>query len=300
MDYSSTLSNNAIIVIIVVVIIIIAIIILIAVFNNNNNNNNNNDGSGPVLMSKIDENKGKLDVIIDNQNKQTEIISDIINSLNDLSSNKSNRFSINENNNNGNDDTTSSLINDNEIFNEISAENKKLDNDSSSILYDDKKSNNDSSSILYDDKRLEGKEVVYYHEDETVNTSEVEKLDLSNEFKSQDFQPQSIDFQHESFSETTESFTGQSIDEPSIIKKDLKFSDFNIHNQKMPVKDKSPQKKISIPLPKVKLPVEGVSPLLPKASKFDHILNSDLSSPDDETILRVNKKIPLPKNLNKK
>jgi hypothetical protein len=289
MDYSSTLSNNAIIVIIVVVIIIIAIIILIAVFNNNNNNNNNNDGSGPVLMSKIDENKGKLDVIIDNQNKQTEIISDIINSLNDLSSNKSNRFSINENNNNGNDDITSSLINDNEIFNEISSENKKLDNDSSSILYDDKKSDN-----------IDDREVVYYHEDKSLNTSEVEKLDLSNEFKSQDFQPQSIDFQHESFSETTESFTGQSIDEPSIIKKDLKFSDFNIHNQKIPVKDKSPQKKISIPLPKAKLPVEGVSSLLPKSPKFDHILNSDLSSPDDETILRVNKKIPLPKNHNKK
>jgi len=306
MDYSSTLSNNTIIIIVVVVLIIIGIIILIAIFNNNNNNNNNNDGSGPVLMSKIDENKGKLDVIIDNQNKQTEIISDIINSLNDLSSNKSNRFSINESNNNGNNDS-SSLINDNEIFNDKSSDNeifnKKFDNDSSSILYDDddkKASLSSLSSLSSDSPIIKNEEVIFYHKDETLNSSEVDKLDLSSESKMQDFQPASIDFQHESFSDTTESFTGKSFDEPSMIKKDLKFSDFDIHNQKMPVKDKSPQKKISIPLPKAKLPVEGGSPLLPKSSKLDPILNSDLSSPDDETILRVNKKIPLPKNLNKK
>jgi len=301
MDYSSTLSNNTIIIIVVVVLIIVGIIILIAIFNNNNNND---DGSGPVLMSKIDENKGKLEVIIDKQDKQTEIMSDIINSLNDLSSNKSNRFSINESNNNGNNDS-SSLINEDEIFNDKSSDNeifnKKLDNDSSSILYDDDKkaslsSISSVSSVSSDSPLIKNEEVVFYHKDETLNSSEVDKLDFSSESKIQDFQPASIDFQHESFSDTTESFTGQSFDEPSMIKKDLKLSDFNIHNQKIPIKDKSPQKKISIPLPKAKLPIEGVSPILPKSSKLDPILNSDLSSPDDETILRVNKKIPLPKN----
>jgi hypothetical protein len=239
MDYSSTLSNDTIIIIIVIVVIIIVIIILIAIFNDNNNNNNNNNNGESFSKIKIDENinnetKEKLDLILfnqNNQNKQIEIISDALNSISNLSTDKDQSIS---NNDNINDETPSH-------------------------------------------------EKIYYHKDETLNSSEIEKLDLSDEPNNAN--PTSIDFQHESFSDSTEFFEGQSIDEPSLIKKDTNFLGFtdinNLNNQKFPVKDKSSVKRTNIPLP--------------KSAKIETILNSDLSSPDDETIIRVNHKIPLPK-----
>jgi hypothetical protein len=260
MDYSSTLSNNAILIIVIIVIIIIGIIILIAIFNdnNNNNNNNNNNGGGAVSKIKIDENitnnetKEKLDLIISNQDKQLEIISGILSSVNDISTNN---------------------VSTNDV---ITSDNN-----------DDNNDNFNKNEEIHYNRNVVKNEEVYYHEDESLNTSEMEKLEISSEHMKNDINPPSIDFQHESFSDTTEFFEGQSAEEPSIIKKDIDLSEFNINtNQKLAVKDRSPERKIHIPFP--------------KSAKIDHILNSDLSSPDEDTITRVNRKIPLPKAHQKK
>jgi len=260
MDYSSTLSNNAIIIVIVVVLIIIVIIVLIAIFSDNNNNNNNNGALTSVRVDKPpnnsetkensdDEFKNKadkidnhefkemLDKILINQERQMEVISGILNTSKDISTNKTK-----DNSNESDDD---------------------------------------------EDIRSSGHRVneVYHHKNVTLESSEVEKLDLPSE--EQKNSPSSVDFIHESFSDTTEFFEGESHDEPSIIKKDINLLAFNDYkNQKIAAKDKSPEKKQNIPLP--------------KSANIDHILNSDLSSPDDETITRVNKKIPLPKAYQKK
>ena len=310
MDYSSTLSNETIIIIAVIIIIIIVIIVLIALFNGNNNNNNNNNNKGvnkDLKSVKILDTKEKLDLIISNQDKQMEIISDVFNTISDLSTNKeqvlvnnkdktlysSEFYSSSDSSEEKNNSLYSSKINlvDNndtlysseidltknqttESFNEtftqtnLSKTNDLVNNETFNDTNLSK--TNGLSSIV---------EEVYYHE-ESLNNSEIEKLYPDTEKNNID--PISIDFQHESYSDTTESFEGKSIDDPSMIKKHAESLGLtNINNQKFPVKDKSPVKKTTIPLP--------------KSVKIETILNSDLSSPDDETILRVNKKIPLPK-----
>jgi hypothetical protein len=298
MDNSTTLSSNVIWAVIIIIVIIIIIIILVAIFNDNNNNNNNPSPTQVINAKKQDtsnntkvpdETQDKLNKILDGQKRQIEMMSNILDSTNDSSvDNTLSDISSNNRNNRNNNNKYKSNVNNNvdkgnvnkPITYTASLKPPKIDDDE-----DD------------DDKEVK----IYYHDDEELNTSEIEKLglDKDNNFNmmAKKENPPSIDYQHQSFSDTTEHWEAKSSDDPSFVKKEvvIDFSDIlDEKNQKtqIVVNDKKGNKKDVKKEKKRKIPLPGVA-------NRDQILNSDMSSPDDDTISRVGKKIPLPKDTKK-
>lgn len=303
MDNSLTLSNNAIIIIIIVVIVIIAIIILIVVFSNNNNTGGSGGSTGAAFLdsappnanvpntksSKSQDIQKKLDQIIDNQKNELNLVKNVHEILN-----SENDSSISESDDENSDDPTEVRVNEHHIkhqnHNKMHITNS---DDSTKMKTDDKhkyrqkihksesvksKKNKHHHKNNHKNNREE-----YHYEEEILDSSEVEKLGIKIPSNDDDSVIQSIDFQHQEFSDTTEIMGSDVSWKPSDI--DGLSSGSSNNNNIIGLLTDDVNQKSSV----------NDSGRKGKSSQQNMMLSSNLSSPDEKTIARVNKKIPLPK-----